>query len=194
MSKGMFMSKHAIHVQQKGFTLVELLIVSIILAILAAIVVPQFASSTTDAQQSALRSDLAAIRSAIDLYRQQHGENPGVNASNGGTCTGGTKGTGAAGTAAALRDQLVRYTNANGDSCSLQNAGGELFPFGPYLKESQIPANPMTDNATIEIVTTGDLEMVGTGAGLGWKYDSTSGKFIANDTNTDAAGVRYDAY
>jgi len=188
------MNKRPLYIVQKGFTLVELLIVAIILAILAAIIVPQFASTTTDAQESALRSDLAAMRAAIDLYRQQHGANPGVNASNGATCTGGTKGTGAAGTALAFRDQLVRYTNANGDSCSLQTAGAETFPFGPYLKEDQIPANPITNSAVIEIVTAGDLEMVGTGAALGWKYDSTNGKFIANDTNTDSMNVAYDTY
>ena len=188
------MKTRPVELAQKGFTLVELLIVSIILAILAAIIVPQFASTTTDAQESALRSDLAALRAAIDLYRQQHGAYPGVNASNGATCTGGTKGTGTAGTAVAFRDQLTRYTNANGDSCSLQVAGAETFPFGPYLKEDQIPANPITGSATIEIVTTGDLEMAGTGAGLGWKYDTTSGKFIANDTNTDSSNVAYYTY
>ena len=48
--------------KQSGFTLVELLIVAIILAILAAIVVPQFASSTDDAIDSALRSNLSGIR------------------------------------------------------------------------------------------------------------------------------------
>ena len=180
--------------RQAGFTLVELLIVASILAILAAIIVPQFASTTTDAQESALRSNLSVIRGAIDLYRQQHGEYPGVNASDGATCAGGTGGTGTAGTALAFRDQLVRYTDNNGDSCSLQTAGAETFPFGPYLKEDDIPANPITGSAVIEIVTTGDLEMGGTGAGLGWKYDSTSGKFIANDTNTDSANVAYDTY
>jgi hypothetical protein len=36
--------------------------------------------------------------------------------------------------------------------------------------------------------------MAGTGAGLGWKYDVTSGKFIANDTNNDSQGVAYDSY
>ena len=54
--------------RQSGFTLVELLIVAIILAILAAIVVPQFASSTNDARASALRSNVSNIRGAIDLY------------------------------------------------------------------------------------------------------------------------------
>ena len=42
--------------RSRGFTLVELLIVAIILAILAAIVVPQFASTTNDAQESAFAS------------------------------------------------------------------------------------------------------------------------------------------
>ena len=78
---------------QSGFTLVELLIVAIILAILAAIVVPQFASSTVDARASALRSNLSNIRGAIDLYAQQHGGTyPSAVASTGGTCTGGDGG------------------------------------------------------------------------------------------------------
>ena len=40
---------------KNGFTLVELLIVVIILAVLAAIVVPQFGSSTEDAKISTLK-------------------------------------------------------------------------------------------------------------------------------------------
>ena len=59
---------------QKGFTLVELLIVVIILAILAAILVPQFASSTDDARGSAADSTLANLRSSLDLYYQQHSQ------------------------------------------------------------------------------------------------------------------------
>ena len=51
----------------KGFTLVELLIVVIILAILAAIIVPQFTAATDDAKQSAYDTNVANIRSAIDL-------------------------------------------------------------------------------------------------------------------------------
>ena len=183
-------------IKQAGFTLVELLIVAIILAILAAIVVPQFASTTTDAQEAALRANLSAIRGAIALYRQQHGEYPALSAASGGTC-GGTAGTGALETRQALVDQLTRYTNAAGESCSTPDAGA--FPFGPYLDENDIPANPVTgDNAVLIVpsadANAGDLAMIGTAAGLGWRYDVTSGKFIANDTGTDSNGVRYDAY
>ncbi len=57
-----------------GFTLVELLIVVIILAILAAIVIPQFSSATRDTQESALDANLAGLRNAIELYKVQHAD------------------------------------------------------------------------------------------------------------------------
>ncbi len=181
----------------RGFTLVELLIVAIMLAILAAIVVPQFASTTTEATESALKSDLAGLRSAMDLYRQQHGEYPGLLASTGGTCTGGAAGTGAAESAQAVIDQLTRYSNDQGQTCTLPVGGN--FPYGPYIKENDIPANPVTQSAAIVIIpaadaAAGNLAMGGDGPGLGWKYDVTSGKFIANDTNNDSRGVPFDTY
>ncbi len=185
------------HNLSKGFTLVELLIVAIMLAILAAIIVPQFASTTTEAQESALRSDLVGVRSAIDLYRQQHGEYPAALASTGGTCTGGTAGTGALETQQAFADHMTRYSDDLGQSCTLRVGG--TFPFGPYIKENNIPVNPMTDSNTVVIVgaadaAAGDLTMGGDGAAGGWKYDLTSGKFIANDTNNDSRGVPFDTY
>lgn len=181
---------------QAGFTLVELLIVAIILAILAAIVVPQFAATTVDAQEAALRSNLSAIRGAISLYRQQHGEFPAALTSVAGACSG-TAGGGPAEDPQALIEQLSFYTDANGQACSRTDAGA--FPFGPYIDDSTIPANPVTGSTAVEIIpaanpAAGDLAMAGTGAGLGWKYDVTSGKFIANDTNQDSLGVRYDSY
>ena len=190
MKQGIF--KH----NQGGFTLVELLIVAIILAILAAIVVPQFASTTTDAQDAALRSNLSAIRGAISLYRQQHGEYPAALTSTPGACTG-TPGAAGQETRQAFVDQLTRYTDNAGGACSLPDGGS--FPFGPYVEGNDIPANPVTGDNAILIVgaadpAAGDLNMQGTGAGLGWRYDVTSGKFIANDTDTDASGTRYDAY
>ena len=181
----------------QGFTLVELLIVAIMLAILAAIVVPQFASTTTEATESALKSDLAGLRSAIDLYRQQHGEYPGFAASTGGTCTGGTAGTGAAESLAAIEEQLTLYSDDQGRTCTLPVGGN--FPYGPYIKETSIPANPITNSAALVIIqaadaSAGDLTMGGDGAGLGWKYDVVSGKWIANDTNNDSRGVPFDTY
>ena len=96
----------------------------IILAILAAIVVPQFASSTDDAAAAALRSNLAGIRSAIDLYTQQHGGTfPGAVASTGGTCTGGTAGSGG-GSDGNFVAALGVPKGAAGDRLRIETPGG----------------------------------------------------------------------
>jgi general secretion pathway protein G len=53
---------------RSGFTLVEILIVVVILGILAAVVVPQYASATQDAKQNATLDQLLKIRKALDVY------------------------------------------------------------------------------------------------------------------------------
>ena len=58
--------------RHKGFTLVEILIVVVILGILAAIVVPQFTEASNDAKESALASDLQTVRSQLELFKIQH--------------------------------------------------------------------------------------------------------------------------
>jgi len=167
-----------------GFTLVELLIVVIILAIIAAIVVPQLSASTDDAKVSALDTDLAQMRTAIDLYYQQHGSYPGTaTAVSGADCTA-TKGTAAAAGADAFAEQLTMFTDTTGKACSAKLAG---YTLGPYLKtttpgKTGIPANPITGVATVVVVTAGDLNLTSTTApGAGWKYDSAIGKLIADD-------------
>ena len=53
---------------RSGFTLLELLITVFILAVLAAIVLPRFRSSTLAAEEAALRNTLFEMRNAIQLY------------------------------------------------------------------------------------------------------------------------------
>ena len=176
----------------RGFTLVELLIVVIILAIIAAIVVPQFSASTNDAKESALQSNLAGMRSAIDLYFQQHGVYPGSADASGATCpNSGNAGTGDASTAAekakAFAEQLTMYTNAAGLACSTTDA---VFQFGPYLKTAQtgeagLPANPVTTANAVLAVSAGDLNMTSAGTTGGWKYDTVTGKIIADHSGFD---------
>ena len=162
---------------QQGFTLVELLIVVIILAILAAIIVPQFTEATDDATQSAYDTNVANIRSAIDLYRQQHQEYPGAVISGGGTCGSGTAVVGAVGEAAFLA-QLRNYTNAAGQACTGTDAN---FRYGPYLKDD-LPVNPLavtTPNNTVTVVSTGVLGLT-SGSTDGWRFDSVTGEFIGD--------------
>jgi general secretion pathway protein G len=59
-----------------GFTLVELLVVIVVLAILAAIVLPKFMQSSARSKESALKSDLKLIRNAISLFQTDIGKYP----------------------------------------------------------------------------------------------------------------------
>ena len=163
---------------QRGFTLVELLIVVIILAILAAIIIPQFTAATDDATQSAYDTNIANIRAAIDLYRQQHLEYPGEVTSTGAGCpAGSTNVTGAAGEPAFLA-QLRNYTNAAGVACTGTNA---TFRYGPYLKDD-LPVNPLaaTPINDVAVVSTGILGLT-SGATGGWRFDSQTGEFIGDE-------------
>jgi type II secretion system protein G len=58
---------------RKGFTLVEILIVVVILGILAAIVVPQFTNATQDAQGGNIQTQLETLNNQIELYRARSG-------------------------------------------------------------------------------------------------------------------------
>jgi general secretion pathway protein G len=72
---------------RRGFTLIEILIVVIILGILAAIVIPQFSSASSDAKKASLQSTVQTLRSQIALYKLQHGDTlpnlSGTGAGNG---------------------------------------------------------------------------------------------------------------
>jgi general secretion pathway protein G len=68
--------------RQRGFTLIEILIVVVILGILAAIVIPQFTNASQDAQVSAVKSQLQTVRSQIELYRVKNGSGDLVDAAD----------------------------------------------------------------------------------------------------------------
>jgi general secretion pathway protein G len=112
---------------KKGFTLVEILIVVVILGILAAIVIPQFTSASESAKGSSLQSQLQTVRSQLELYQVQHNGTYPTVAQMWGNLTGKTDVAGAASTA----------TNA----------------FGPYLQ--QAPKNPFTNTSTVAADATG---------------------------------------
>jgi len=149
---------------KSGFTLVEILIVVVILGILAAIVIPQFTSASTEAKESALVSDLQAIRSQIELYKIQHNDNlPGTD----------------------LSGDFVTAMTTNTDQDGAP--GGR---FGPYMR--QIPVNPFSTAAAGESsVESGaakkDPAVVGDNATAWWFVNdgADAGLFQANDDKSN---------
>jgi general secretion pathway protein G len=149
----------------KGFTLIEILIVVIILGILAAIVIPQFTNASTSAKQSALSSTAQTLRSQVALYKLQHTDKmPGIGAA-------------VQGTAFVSSDQfwkdMTTQTDATGapwgsppTAANLQ-AGG---PCGPYMQS--IPANNLNGSTA---VVDANLMPGSTTAACGYVYDFNAG-------------------
>ncbi|MEI8196415.1 MAG: prepilin-type N-terminal cleavage/methylation domain-containing protein [Phycisphaerae bacterium] len=132
----------------RGFTLVEILIVVIILGILAAIVIPQFTNASNDARTNSTASTLQTIRSQLELFRAQHQGNPP-------TLT--ALGANAAGSYWAL--MLCASTTVDSNVTAGTGTG-----YGPYLQ--QTPANPINKLSKASSTTTD--------ATAGWYY-TTSG-------------------
>ena len=106
--------------KKAAFTLVEVLIVVVIMAVLAATIIPQFADSTKDAKEGTARFNLRALRSQIELYKSQHDSRfPSQDLS-----------------------ELVTTTDVTGTK-----GVGANFPYGPYIHE--LPANPFNNSSTV---------------------------------------------
>jgi general secretion pathway protein G len=62
--------------REQGFTLIELIVVMMIIAILTAIAVPRFTAAIQNAREAALKEDLHVMRDAIDAYTMDKGKAP----------------------------------------------------------------------------------------------------------------------
>ena len=142
---------------QKAFTLIEVLIVVVIMAILAAVIIPQFSTATSDAKRSALEFNMHTLRSQIELYKVHHGSYPTITAGD--------------------LPQLWQATNSAGDI----GTPGLSYPYGPYLT-SGIPANPYNNSSTVVAVATpGEKPTAVVAGGAGWQYDETTGGIYPNN-------------
>ncbi|AIE87566.1 type II secretion system major pseudopilin GspG [Fimbriimonas ginsengisoli] len=70
------MKKKINGMKRRGFTLIELLVVILILAILAALIVPKVIGRTDDAKVGAAKSDLKNLSSALEAFKLDCGRYP----------------------------------------------------------------------------------------------------------------------
>ena len=68
-SNNWLQAKHSSINRARGFTLIEIMVVVVILGILATLVVPKIMGRPDQARQEKARADISAIRTALDLYK-----------------------------------------------------------------------------------------------------------------------------
>ena len=105
---------------RKGFTLIEVLIVIVVIAILAAIVVPRLLGAGREAREASLRAHLQELRNALGLFQAQCGDYPEF-----------------------LTDLMVTTAPTSGATGVIINPADFR---GPYLTtpNGEIPNNPIT--------------------------------------------------
>lgn len=145
---------------KRVFTLAEVLIVIVIIAIVAAIAIPRMSSAGENAQLTKLKADLNVIRRAIEFYTIEHnGRTPDVK-ENGQRDGDGDRFVG----------RLVGETDMDGEC----DPDGE---YGPYLR--QFPENAFIDKGK----RRAEVRIGGKPAGAnekGWHYDPDTGVLAAD--------------
>ncbi|MEO1584646.1 MAG: type II secretion system protein [Planctomycetota bacterium] len=122
--------------RNRGFSLIELVIVVVILGIIGAIALPRISRGAEGASESALKANLQALRGAIDLYAAEHG--------------------GAYPSVADFEDQLTQYTDVSG-AVSATKTGDYIY--GPYLRA--VPPLPVGTNQGNNGVAAADASGIG---------------------------------
>lgn len=132
--------------RQRGFTLIEVMIVVALMAILAAVLVPYLTDPADDARSAAAGFNQGALRGQIQLYRtEHHGRSPSESLG-----------------------ELLLATNAEGKPGS-----GPGFTLGPYLH--QIPLNPFTRSNRVRVTSTNPPAAASGADDAGWLYHPPSG-------------------
>jgi len=154
--------------QRRGFTLIEVLIVVVILGILAATVLPQFTASAESAKESSAVQNLQTLRGQVELYRLQHlNKYPGQGST--------------------LAADFLNAMLLSSDEAGTTGPIGTK-PLGPYINR-QFPPNPYTSARGVKIVADVAAAVPDDSKTDGWFYNPATGQIKLNSSGLAADGV-----
>lgn len=139
------------HAARSGFTLVEVMIVVVVMAILAGAVLPQFTDTTKVTKTNNAKYNVQKLRSQLQLYKLQHG-----------------------GQVPARLENLTQRTDASGTVGT-----GAAFIYGPYMQA--IPENGFTSSAKVSPANANPPTAASGAADAGWLYHAASGGVWIDD-------------
>jgi len=170
----------------RGISAVEVLVVVVILGVVAALAIPQLGRASGRTDHDELRRSLAILRTAIEMYRQDHGVFPGqVPPEAGGKPLDD---------ATAFVSQLTLRSNKAGHVSAERRAE---FTFGPYLRAG-LPVQPLSAApATGRVLVVRGKQppsYQSDAIGAAWVYNADTGDICANSDGQDPDGIRFDRY
>jgi prepilin-type N-terminal cleavage/methylation domain-containing protein len=163
----------SLFLEPSGFTLVEVLLVVLLLAIMSAVVLPMFTESSDDARDATLYQNLQSMRRQIELYKIHHEGNPP-----------GQSGFGT------FEQVMTGFTSIKGELSAVEDT---RHPLGPYLPDGPV-VNPFNQGKAIKNSSnpageTPDHSLMNLGQVVGWFYDPETGRISANAEGETQNGV-----
>jgi prepilin-type N-terminal cleavage/methylation domain-containing protein len=152
------------HRCERGFSLLEVVIVVAIISILASIAIPRTSRGAKGASDSALGGDLAVLRNAIDLYSTEH--------------------SGSFPSAAEINNQLAQYTDGTGAASATKTT---TCVYGPYIRS--VPPLPLGARKGGTKIAAADANGVGW-----LYTESTGAIKANTTTEEDGSGKLYSDY
>ncbi|HSU65820.1 MAG TPA: prepilin-type N-terminal cleavage/methylation domain-containing protein [Tepidisphaeraceae bacterium] len=146
---------------RRGFTLIEILIVVVILGILAAIVIPQFANASTASKVSSVQTTAQTLRGAVQLYYYQHNDKlPPADQ---------------------FWTLMTTQTDAQGNAYVVGTS--TTGPFGPYVQS--VPLNALNGSSTVIDAGLAPGSTCTTACAFEYEYSSGTGNGVVRGTGAD---------